>query len=58
MYTAHDPHEKRVWACLLTNEGYLRGVLTLYYSLVTSGTKHPFYVVYTEVTLRNRGTDA
>ena len=51
MYTAHDPHEKKVWACLLTNEGYLRGVLTLYYSLVMSGSKYPFYVVYTEVTL-------
>ena len=41
--------EKRVWGCLLTNIGYLRGVLTLYYSLIRSGTKYPFYVFYTEV---------
>ena len=56
MDTARDPHQKKVWGCLLTNEGYLRGVLTLHYSLVTSGTKYPFYVIYTEVTLRNHGT--
>jgi hypothetical protein len=44
-----DGTEKRIWACLLTNKGYLRGVLTLYYSLVRSRTKYPFYVIYTEV---------
>jgi hypothetical protein len=48
-YPASDPALKKVWACLLTNESYLRGVLTLYYSLVRTGTKYPFYVIYTEV---------
>lgn len=46
-----DVQSKRVWGCLLTNIGYLRGVLTLYYSLIRSGTKYPFYVIYTEVTI-------
>jgi len=45
-----EVHSKRIWGCLLTNIGYLRGVLTLYYSLIRSGTKYPFYVIYTEVT--------
>ena len=49
IYPAADPASKKVWACLLTNEAYLRGVLTLYYSLVRTGTKYPFYVIYTEV---------
>src|SRR5579871_5657837 len=46
----HANGKKRVWGCLLTNIGYLRGVLTLYYSLIRSGTTYPFYVFYTEVT--------
>ena len=49
LYPVVKHGEKRIWACLLTNEGYLRGVLTLYYSLVKSRTKFPFYVIYTEV---------
>ena len=49
LYPVVNPGETRIWACLLTNEGYLRGVLTLYYSLVKSGTRYPFYVIYTEV---------
>jgi hypothetical protein len=40
---------RKIWACLLTNEGYLRGALTLYYSLIKSGTKYPFYIIYTDV---------
>jgi hypothetical protein len=36
LYPSHNTDEKKIWACLLTNEDYLRGVLTLYYSLVTS----------------------
>jgi hypothetical protein len=51
MSSLHDAGAKKVWACLLTNEGYLRGVLTLHYSLVKSGTKYPFYVIYTDVKL-------
>ena len=51
LYPVHNLQEKKVWACLLTNEGYLRGVLTLYYSLVKSRTKYPFYVIYTDVIL-------
>src|SRR5271163_535698 len=55
LYHAHDAQEKKVWACLLTNEGYLRGVLTLYYSLYKTGTKYPFYVIYTDVSCQTRG---
>lgn len=49
MYSAHNSGATKIWACLLTNEGYLRGVLTLHYSLVKAGTKYPFYVMYTDV---------
>ena len=49
LYYSHNPNEKNVWACLLTNEEYLRGVLTLYYSLIRCKTKYPFYVIYTDV---------
>ena len=49
LYPSHNTNEKKIWACLLTKEGYLRGVLTLYYSLVKCETKYPFYVIYTDV---------
>ena len=49
VYRLHKPESKRIWACLLTNERYLRGVLTLHFSLIKVQTKHPFYVMYTDV---------
>jgi hypothetical protein len=50
LYPSYEGSEPRkIWACLLTNEGYLRGVLTLYYSLIKSGTNYPFYVIYPDV---------
>jgi hypothetical protein len=49
LYPVASSDDRNIWACLLTNEGYLRGVLTLYYSLLKSGTKYPFYVIYTDV---------
>jgi hypothetical protein len=49
LYPKQKMDEKKIWCCLLTNDEYLRGVLTLYHSLVKSGTKYPFYVMYTEV---------
>ena len=45
--TLHYP--KKIWASLLTNEGYVRAVLTFHHSLVKSGTKYPFYAIVTEV---------
>lgn len=40
---------KKAWVSLVTNEAYLRGALTLSFSLLKSGTKYPFYVIYTDV---------
>ena len=37
-----------MWASLITNTGYLPGLLTLYYSLQKVGTKYPFVALYTE----------
>ena len=51
LYPSHDKNTKKIWACLLTNDKYLRGVLTLYYSLIKSNTKYPFYIMYTDVNL-------
>jgi hypothetical protein len=51
MNDSHRPSESsnKAWVTLLTNEGYLRGVLALSYSLRKSDTAYPFYVIYTDV---------
>ena len=37
-----------MWASLITNTGYLPGLLTLHHSLQKVGTKYPFVALYTE----------
>lgn len=40
--------EKRVWTTLITNTKYLRGLLTLEYSLRRAGSKYPLVALYTD----------
>lgn len=40
-------NEKRTWLTLLTNDGYLYGVVGLYFSLQEVGTKYPFHCIVT-----------
>lgn len=41
-------HSTKVWTTLITNIGYLPGLLTLEYSLRKVGSKYPLVVLYTD----------
>ncbi|KAE8372950.1 nucleotide-diphospho-sugar transferase [Aspergillus bertholletiae] len=44
---AQQPKHRKVWASLITNLSYLPGILTLSYSLQSTGTAYPFVAFYT-----------